>query len=70
MSYVDCCSWARFTHKADKHESDERSVLLPLGLATHCTLAVSFRRLKRRGRRYELRHARRVSVEYVEYRSK
>ena len=43
------------------------TIPLPLGLATHCTLADSFRRLKRRGRRWEIRHARRVNVEYVEY---
>jgi hypothetical protein len=42
----------------------KRTVPLLLGLAAYCTLADSFRRLKRRGRRCEMRHAGRVSVEY------
>jgi hypothetical protein len=43
----------------------EGSVPLPLGLAaTYCILADAFGGLKGRGRRYGIRHAGRVSVEY------
>jgi len=38
------------------------TLLFKLGLATYCTLTDSFRRLKRRGRRCEIRHARRVCL--------
>ena len=27
MSYVDCCPWAKFTHKADNHEQDKEAYL-------------------------------------------
>ena len=40
------------------------SVVLPLGLATDCTLDDSFGGLKERGERYETRHPARVSMEY------
>ena len=63
MQYVDCCPWAMFTHKLIS-TTGEGSVPLPLGLATYCTLANSFGGLKGRGRRCEIRHARRVSIEY------
>jgi hypothetical protein len=42
------------------------SVPLLLGLVTYCTLVYAFGGLER-GRRCEIRHGRRVSVEYVEY---